>query len=251
MVDLHHHVLGSLAARTRYEIFVVFIADDRRTLCGTIAHGVFETNAMQEALHLLVEGSTTDDNLVEVASEGLCHLFAYLLAHLLADDRHVEKHTHAVVLNLGEHLLADNLLDDEWHGNDDGWLDAAESLGDDSRTWYAGEEEDVATGKNLEEELERHAIHVSQWKNADDRVASLDLLGQYTHSKVEVAPECTVRHHDTLGEACSTTGVVDERYLVWVLLNIIMYVFLAEILRELDTEHLVEMLACIGEFVGT
>ena len=135
--------------------------------------------------------------------------------------------------------------------NDDGWLDAAESLGDDSRTWYAGEEEDVATGKNLEEEFERHAIHVSQWKNADDRVARLDLLGQYTHSKVEVAPECTVRHHDTLGEACSTAGVVDERYLVWVLLNIIMYVFLAEILRELDTEHLVEMLACIGEFVGT
>ena len=44
---------------------------------------------------------------------------------------------------------------------------------------------------------------------------------------------------------------LDERYLVRVLLNIIMYVFLAEILRELDTEHLVEMLACIGEFVGT
>ncbi len=66
----HHHVLGSLAARTRYEIFVVLIADDRRTLCGTIAHGVFEANAMQEALHLLVEGSTTDNHLVEVASEG-------------------------------------------------------------------------------------------------------------------------------------------------------------------------------------
>ena len=115
-------------------MLVVFITDDRSTLCGTITYGISEADAMQETLHFLIESSTTDDNLIEVASECLSHLIAYLLAYLLVDDRHVEKHTHAVVLNLGEHLLADNLLDDERHSNDDGWLDAAESLGDDSRT---------------------------------------------------------------------------------------------------------------------
>ena len=108
---------------------------------------------MQETLHFLVESSTTDDNLIEVSSKCLSHLIAYLLAYLLVDDRHVEKHAHAVVLYLRENFLADNLLDNQRHSDDNGWLDAAECLGDNSRTWDAGEEEDMATGDKLKQEL--------------------------------------------------------------------------------------------------
>ena len=204
---------------------------------------------MQEILHFLVESCTADDNLIEVASKCLSHLVAYLFAYLLVDDRHVKKHAHAVVLYLRENLLADNLLDNQRHSNDNGWLDAAECLGDNSRTWDAGEEEDVATGDKLKQELKCHTIHVSHRKDADDRVARLDLLRQYVLGEVDVAPERTVRYHHTLGETGGSAGIIDERHLLWILVYIIMYVFLTEILREFDTEHLVEVLTGIGQLV--
>ena len=230
-------------------MLVVLIADDRSTLCGTITYGISEADAMQETLHFLVESSTTDDNLIEVSSKCLSHLIAYLLAYLLVDDRHVEKHAHAVVLYLRENFLADNLLDNQRHSDDNGWLDAAECLGDNSRTWDAGEEEYVATGDKLKQELKCHTIHVSHRKDADDRVARLDLLRQYVLGEVDVAPERTVRYHHTLGETGGSAGIIDERHLLWILIYIIMYVFLTEILREFDTEHLVEVLTGIGQLV--
>ena len=134
-----------LAARTRYKLLIVGIADDRRTLCGTIANGIWELYALQELLNLLVEGSAANDNLVEVAAKGIYHLLAYLLVYLLAYDRHVKEQTHTVVLYLREHLLAYNLLDNERYGNDDGWLNLCKGSSDDSRRRHACEVEDVAT----------------------------------------------------------------------------------------------------------
>ena len=69
-------------------------------------------------------------------------------------------------------------------------------------------------------------------------------------SKVYVTPKCAIRNHDTFREPCGTAGIIDKRHFLWILVNIVMYVFLAEILWELDTEHLVEMLASISQLVG-
>ncbi len=144
---------------------------------------------MEEVFYFLVEGCTTDNHLIEVATEGIAYLVADLLLYLLADDRHVEEHAHAVVLYLWEYLLADNLLDNQWHCNDDGWLDASECLSDDGWARDAGEIEDVATLDELEDEFECHAIHVGHRQDADDRISRLDLLAQYILSKVGIAPE--------------------------------------------------------------
>ena len=122
---------------------------------------------MQEILHLSVERSTADNHLVEVATEGVAHLVADLLLHLLADYWHVEQHAHAVVLNLREHLLADDLLDDQRHSDDNGWLDAAECLSNDGWARDAGEIEDVAALEEFEDKLECHAIHVGHRQDAD------------------------------------------------------------------------------------
>jgi len=51
------------------------------------------------------------------------YFLANHLSHLLRDDGHLQQEAHAVVLYLGEHLLTDNLLDDQWHGDDDDGLD--------------------------------------------------------------------------------------------------------------------------------
>ena len=129
---------------------------------------------MEEGLHLLVEGSTANDDLIEIATESVGYLLANLLAYLLADNRHVEQQAHAIVLYLWEHLLTDDLLDDKRHGNDDGRLNLRERLGYDCRTGHACEIKDMAAMQELEEELERHAIHVGHGQNADYAVAGLN-----------------------------------------------------------------------------
>ena len=96
---------------------------------------------------------------VELGTEGIGYLVAYLLLHLLADYRHVEQHTHAVVLNLREYLLADNLLDNQRNCNDNGWLDASECLSDDGWARDAGEIEEMAALDEFEDKLKRHAVH--------------------------------------------------------------------------------------------
>ena len=123
---------------------------------------------MEEGLHLLVEGSTANDDLIEIATESVGYLLANLLAYLLADNRHVEQQAHAIVLYLREHLFANDLLDNERHGYDDGRLDATKCLGDDGWARDASEIIDMATLDELEDELKCHTIHVSHRKDTDD-----------------------------------------------------------------------------------
>ena len=100
----------------------------------------------------------------------------------------MKEHAHAVVLYLREHFLADNLLDDQWHADDNLGLYFTESLGDNGRTWHSGEVEDMTTFDELEDEFKRHAIHMSHGKNADDIVSTFNLFTQYLVGKVGVAP---------------------------------------------------------------
>ena len=53
-VDANHHVESCLAAGTRYEMLVILVADDRRTLGSTISYSISEAYAMQETFYFLV-----------------------------------------------------------------------------------------------------------------------------------------------------------------------------------------------------
>ena len=126
-----------------------------------------------------------------------------------------------------------------------------ECLGDDGWARDAGKIVNMATLDELEDKLECHAIHVCHRQDTDDRISSLDLLAQYILGKVGIAPQSTVWNHHTLGETGSTTCIVDHSQLVGILVDIVVDVVLAEVLRILDAEHLVEVLAGISQLVGT
>ena len=82
-VDLDLHVAGCTTAGTWGEGVPVGIADDGGTLGSTIADGVGKVNALEELFHFLIEGSTTDDDFVHLASESLEHFLTDHLAHTL------------------------------------------------------------------------------------------------------------------------------------------------------------------------
>ena len=204
---------------------------------------------MYEAFNLLVEGCTTNNDLIEFTTEGIGHLFAYLLTHFLGHYWHMKKHAHAVVLYFREHFLADNLLDDQWHTDDNLGLYFTESLGDNGRTWHSGEVEDMTTFDELEDEFKRHAIHVGHGKNTDDIISTFNLFTQYLVGKVGIAPQCAIGEHHALGKSCRSTGVVNKCQLFGIGVNIVIDMFFSEIFRILLAKHLVQMLARIGQFV--
>ena len=118
-VDFHFHVQGCFTARAWNELPPVFITNNRSTFCCPIANGIRESDAVEELFHLLVEGGTADNNLLESSAEGIHHLRANLFPHLFANHGHAHKQAHTIVLYLGEHLFPDNLLDNQWHRDDD------------------------------------------------------------------------------------------------------------------------------------
>ena len=107
--------------------------DERCRLCGSIGHCYGEVYAVEESLHLLIEGRAACYYLVGVATEHLGYALMYSLPYLLAYHRHVEQQTGAVVLYLREYALAHYLLYHEGHSHDKRRLYGGKRLGDKAR----------------------------------------------------------------------------------------------------------------------
>ncbi len=69
----------------------VAIADNGCTLCGSVTYGIREVDAFEELFYFLIESCASDDDLVELSSESIDHLFAYLLIDLKVDDGHLHE----------------------------------------------------------------------------------------------------------------------------------------------------------------
>ena len=190
--DLHFHTIYGLATRTTHEVVVVAERDERCTLGGTIAHSDGEVDGEQKLFHLFRQGGATYDNLVHLATKGVENLLTDTLLDLLAHDRHLQQQAHAVVLYLGEYFLANDLLDDQWNGDNHGWLYLSESLRDDGGTRQTGEEEQMTTIAEAEHEFYCHTIHVGHGQDAQHVVASLHVTTQDAHDELYVAPDGAV-----------------------------------------------------------
>ena len=209
-INLHLHVVGSLSAGTLCEGVPVAIADDGCALSSTVAHSIGEFDALEELFHLLIECCASDDDLVHASSEGLEHLLANHLAYLLGDDRHLEQQSHTVVLYLWEYLLADNLFDNEGHGNHNDGLDFCQCLCNDGRRGDTVQVVHVTPMEELKDKFECHAVHVSHGQHRDHLVAGVNLFAEHVASEVIVRPQGAIGKHHTFGEARCAAGVVDH-----------------------------------------
>ena len=132
---------------------------------------------------------------------------------------------------------------------DDG-LDLGQRLRDDGGRGHTVEIEDMTAVEELEDELEGHAVHVGHGQHGYDLVAGLDGLAQHVAGEVVVRPEGAVGDHHALREARGAAGVVDDSQFVGILLDVIVHMFLAEVLGEFLAVELVEVLAGVGELVS-
>ena len=238
----HLHARGCLSAGAQLEARPVFVADDGGAFCHAVAHGVGEVYPFQELFYLLVEACAADDDFHEVASECLYHLFAHGCPYLVVDDGHLQQQLHGRCLQFGQHVLFDNLLDDERHGYNQVGSDFRECLEDDFRAGHAGQEEDVATHGEFIEELEGKSVHVRHGQHGDQLVAGFQR--QYLEGEGGVRPQASVGQHHAFGVAGGAGGVVDDRQFVG-LVFVIADVLLAEVFGIFLAEHFVEVFAGI------
>ena len=229
------HAVYGFSAAAAHKLLIVAVGDQRCALRRAVAHGDGESDGEEELLDLLREGSTTHDDLIEVTTEGIVYLLADALLHLLAYDGHRQQQAHAVVLYLGEYFLADNLLDDQRYGDDDGGLHGGKGLGDDGGRRKTCEKEKVTAITESEEELDSHSVHVGHRQDAQHIVACLHFLAQDTDDVLHVTPDGSVRQHHALRESSRTTGIVDERHLFGLVL-VIVHVLSSESFGELAAE---------------
>ena len=121
------------------------------------------------------------------------------LIDLLVDARHLHQQAHTRILQFREHLLADDLLDNQRHGDDNARLHVGESCSNNSRGGDARQIIDMAAFEELENKLEGHAVHVCHRQDADDIVTcSQKVFADDALSKVGIAPQRTIRDHHTL-----------------------------------------------------
>ena len=243
-------MVGCTSATADGTVLPIVVGDDGRTFRSAVTDRDGEADVCEELLHLLVERRTADDNLIQTAAECLIDLLAYLRLQLAAYKRGFKQCLDGGGGNFRQNLLLDDFLDDERHGNDDARLDIGKGLGNDGGRRDAGEIVDVAAGDKLIDELERHTVHVRHRKDGNRLVARMDMLAQIVMGEIKIAPHGTVREHYSFGESRRAGSVVDEGKVVRVRLTEIFHMFLAEILRILLAEKLVQMLACISELGG-
>ena len=77
---------------------------------------------MQETLHFLIESGSTYNHFIEFTSKSFGHLITDLLIDALVDTRHLHQEAKFRILNLGEYLLLNDLLNDQRNGDDDLWF---------------------------------------------------------------------------------------------------------------------------------
>ena len=95
----------------------VFVTDDRGALCHSVSHSDREVYSSEEIFDFLVERSTASNDFVDVASECVEQLLAYLLVDDVAQAWDAEQELHLWCVDDREHFTLHNLLDDERYGN--------------------------------------------------------------------------------------------------------------------------------------
>ena len=129
-------------------------------------------------------------------------------------------------------------------------MDVGEGTLNDGRTRQARQEIDVVAHAELQEKLTAQAIHVRHRQDGQHiPVVGAEPAANGFLQVGDIAPHAAVGEHYTLGEPCGATGVIDQREFVRVV-NVVVEMLLAEILRVFDAVDFVEMLTGVGELLG-
>ena len=220
------------------------VADDGGAFRHTVTYGVVEANLVQELLYLGVEGGAAQDHFLELATEGVGKFRAELLLNHLVQHRDA-----AIVFGLvhqGLELALVHLLHDQGHSDDDVRMDLAEGLHDDFGAGNAAQEVHVHTDGHLKEELEHHTVHMGRRKHGDHVHTGFEHGAGILGGELYVGVDGAVRNHDTLGEAGSTGGVVNDGQLFGTVF-VIMKIFRAEAVGIPLAEFLVQVLTHVAE----
>ena len=112
---------------------LVLVPDDGAAFCHAITDSVGKANLVKEVLHLLVEGCSANDALVEVATKGRIEFVANLAIDHLPQHGDSGKSTDVTCAQDGKYLFLYDFLQNEGHDDDHYGLNLSECLDDHMR----------------------------------------------------------------------------------------------------------------------
>ena len=139
---------------------VVFVTDQRTTLCHTIAYAVLIFDVMQHLFYFTVERSTTDDQVTQLTAEHLIQTFFHFTTNDILDERSLPKNLHRWSADLRQHTFLDDFLNYQRYSQHHERLHLCKSLHQYSRSRRLREEINLCSFANLIDELKHQTEHV-------------------------------------------------------------------------------------------
>ena len=158
----------------------------------------------------MVQGRSADNHLVGTSTKSSINLLTNALFYFLLHDGHLQQQLHGIALYLGEHALADNFLNNQWHGHHYIRTDIFKGLRNDGRRGETCQEMQMIARTEWEQEFNSHSIHVGHGQYAQRAAELRHVVGQVFLTEIHITPQCPIGEHDTLRKTCRSAGVVDH-----------------------------------------
>ena len=223
------------------------VADDGGALRHAISYRIVEADLVQEFLHLRIEGGAAQDNLLELAAEGVGEFRAELLLNHFV--QHGDMPIILGLVNEGLELALVHLLHHQRNRDDDVRMHLAESLHDNLGAGNAAQEMHMHAYGHLKEELEHHPVHMGRREHGHHVHPGLQHGAGILGGELDVGVEGPVRNHDTLGKTGSAGGIVDDGQLFGAVL-VIIEVLRLEVIGITVAELLVQMFAHLAALLA-
>ena len=196
-VDAGLHTVDDASARALLLRVPLAVRNQRAALGHAVADGEGEAYLYQEVLDVLVEGGTADNQLDDIAAEGLDYALADAGKELFVNKRDMCQHLHQRLVEHGEDACANDFVDNQRHGHNQ--LGPYLGIGRHDNLGRGGtrQEVDVAALDKGMQHLHHQAKHVGEGQHANHVVAGLEER-QAVPAELQVAPQGVLGEHNAL-----------------------------------------------------
>ena len=118
-IDAQFHAGNCLAAGALFECLPAVVSKDRSAFGHSVAYCVGEMDGAKETFHFLIQCCSSDNQLFEVATEGIHYFLSDGLTDFIVDKRDVHQQFHVRLLYRREYFLFDDFFNNQRYGDDD------------------------------------------------------------------------------------------------------------------------------------
>ena len=217
-INTNLHARDCFTARTICVLLPIFVTNEWSALGHTITHTIHKVHILHTGLHFLVERSTTDNEVTQVAAKCLQQSATNLLVQEFLDTRSFPQHFHQWFIDHRQHFTFDNLLNHQRYSQNHKWMYLCKCLHQCAWSRSLSQEIKFCTVTHLIEELKCQTKHMRNRQHRHHLIAWL--VWNFLTCKINITTQVFVGQHYTLRVTCRTRCIVNQRQIVMIISRI-------------------------------